>query len=369
MFKKKLFGVTSVLLLVIIIFIFFSKLGSQPDSTMEDSNTSILSTQKTNALSRLYATEDGSFAKALTAENNGDFVAAENLYGQAMKEDLSPPEEAHTLFKMARVAERNDVFSSIQIFKDIVSNEEYPDIQKSYAVMWLPLLISRSSDYKVKEAVVSGDPYASFDAPDVSTLAKNFYEYSLTFGSNGLADFAVAQWNAKQLLDNKSLTEKEKADIKEYIERLITSGNDYIVRNIDDTNNAGLLPRIYRERARVYGSLARLGDKEASETYDAHFESAIRAGLLSKLDGAIRFDYFLLSYVIDGVKSFEKTQNHLNTLITRIDEYPGMTAYFKAERENFYGTKKLFVEIANVNPVFKEHLINSAEWIDNDFTN
>lgn len=323
----------------------------------------------TDATTRLYTSaENSAFAKAKAAEDTANFDEALHLYEEALDSATTPAEEAHIYYRMARVAERTDVYEAISIFKEIIDNDEYPKIQKSYAAMWLPLIISRSSDLAVKNAVLSGEPYASLADDDMFTLYKNLYEYSLSFGSNGLGEFTVARWEAKQLAEGGWSTDAENTAAKARIDELFIAGEEYIAANISDPTNSPLLPRIYRERARANGVVARLADPKALSLFDQYFLEAIEANILSKLDGAVRFDYFLAGYLAEGEASFAKTQKHLDTLIANIHEYPGMAAYFKAERNNFYGSKDLFVEMANKNSVFKQHLIDAAGWTLEDFT-
>jgi hypothetical protein len=311
----------------------------------------------------LYETE-GLFKVGRALENDGDHAGARLKYMEAMKAETDPVKKAHIHFRLARTTEKVDLFESIEYFKEIIADESYPDQQKSYAAMWLPLLINRHGD--IKDVLLEDAAYAIFDDESLAVVYKNLYEFSLTFGSNGLAEFSVAKWHLREA-EGLDLSSFEGGNHAAQARVLMAAGDDYIFNQSSDPVNSGLLPRIFRGAAGAYALLAKLGDEEAVARYDSDFEKAIEAGILSKLDGAIRFEYVLTAFDLEGEASFSKTQKHLDFLLANMHVFPGVQRYFEDEIDNFYGTKDDLRALANANATFKNYLITSAGWKGTDF--
>jgi len=308
------------------------------------------------------------FQRAIGLSKLGRYDEAISEFDKAGLNAQGGEEASYVQYMRARALENIDVFSAIEEYKNIIANPEYPSGQKAYAAIRLPLVLSRESDATVKAAILKGEPYNTFSSEDGLTMYKNFYEFARSFGVTGLGEFGIARWQAKQLVEgSESLTEVEQQALRNSIDQLLAEGNEYIERNRLYIVNADFIPVVLREKARAYGSFAQSGDENAIALYDNLFEEAIVANLIGYGDGAVRFDYVVYGFLVDGSASFDKTQRHLDALITGINKYPGMLRYFKAEKNNLYNVKALMVDIANANPTFRQFLITEAEWTEADF--
>ncbi|MEL6805756.1 MAG: hypothetical protein AAFO91_18445, partial [Bacteroidota bacterium] len=189
-----------------------------------------ITTTETPGVNDLFTGDDTQFSAGYAFERDGNTEQALNAYEAALSAgNLNFAQEAHVRYRMARLERENDPLKAVEIFKEIIANPVYPDVQKRYAAMRLPLLISSTGDPEVKAAVLSGTPYASFADQDNFTTYKNLYEFSLEFGSSGIADFNVARWYAKQLVEDETLDATTVAEYEELIESLFESGNDFVI--------------------------------------------------------------------------------------------------------------------------------------------
>lgn len=320
------------------------------------------------AVDTLYQEATSNFNKGYQAEMRQDYPGAVDLYRIALTETNSPSESAHIKFRLARALEYVDTPAAIRTFKEIVADPTYPDTQKKYALMWLPMIILRTIDDNplILEEALVGEPYSSFRETEVNDTLNNFYEYTITFGSTGIAEFAIAQSLAEAVRDGKITDQIEQDNTKKRITELMAKGKDYTEGARTDSRNSALLPRIYRAQAKANAVAAQLGDPEALQSFDTLFLEAINQGLATKLDGAVRWDYFRYAYDTFGESSFEKTQSHLDVLLNNLNEYTGIRNYLVAEKNNGYGAKNDVVKYANANATLKAKLLELG-WTAADF--
>lgn len=308
------------------------------------------------------------FQDGFAFESKKDYEGAANAFREALALTNDPEEAAHIEYRIARAEAKFDPFAAADGYKSVIANEAYPSLQKAYAAMWLTLLNTEYSDRELEQHIYSGEPYEGFYvAGDSVTTSKNLYEFSLLYGSTGVADFHVARWYARQLLTNGSLDLETVLAYEGLVDTLLEGGNNWVDSNRDDEINNKLMPVVLRARAKAYAELAKTGNEEAREAYPAYAEEAIDAGLANRQDGAARFDYFLAGYEIYGTESFADTQKHIDILFNNIADYPSMLVKFEVEQENRYGAKSRYVALANENEAFKGYLINIAGWTEADF--
>jgi len=341
---------------------------SQTDN--QSTQTPVVPATFSKAVDDLHNASDSNFARGYQAELREDYRGAVTLYQAALAEEHSPAEEAHIKYRLGRALEMIDPVASIRTLKEVADNPIYPNIQKKYAVIFIPITIMRThhTNTQVVEEALAGEPYSSFRGETINDTAFNFYEYSLTFGSTGVADFAVAQSLAEAVRDGVITDSTEVEETMETIATNMRSGRAFIEEIRNDTRNAGLIPRIYRSQARANAVLAQLGDQFAIESFDFLFLEAINQGLIHKLDGAIRWDYFLYGYDTFGPASFEKTQSHLNFLLNNLNTYTGIRDYLRSEKDNRYNSKQKVVELANRNQALRSKLLELG-WTEADFQN
>ena len=166
-------SITKVLLLLIVVLMaailiawFFM---SQPNQQSTDPTNSA-----TRALDSLYeGASDDTFAEGLRLERSGDSEAAIAAYQETLGSVDNVIEEAHVRYRIARTIDDHDPVRAVELFKEIIANPDYPDVQKKYAAMWLPILISKTGTEEVKAAVLSGEPYGSFADETMITVYKN----------------------------------------------------------------------------------------------------------------------------------------------------------------------------------------------------
>lgn len=318
----------------------------------------------------LHSNPDSNFARGYQAELRGDTIGAQTLYNTALSEGYPPTETAHIKYRLARVLEDTDPVAAIRTFKEIIDEPTFPDNQKRYAAMSIPILITRKyyTDTRVLEEALSGQPYESFEGDSLKKTLDNFYKHSLAFGSNGIADFSVAQSLAEAVRDGAITDSVEVEKTKNDIAKLMQDGHAFMEEVRGDARNASLLPRIYRAQARANAVIAQIGDETAISNFDNLFIEAINQGLATKLDGAIRWDYFFYAYYTFGPTSFEKTQPHLDVILSNLNTYTGMRELFITEKNDRHGTKAKMVELANVNSSLKQAL-QQLGWTETDFAN
>ncbi len=367
----KIIGFTVFLFLVIIVggLTWFTMLQS-PTTNVGPNNNSTGNAEPTfeATVQSLYDDPNSNFNSGYQASLRGDNEEAVAFYKAALSEETDPVRAAHTKYRLARVTEKIDPVEAIRIFKEIADEPTYPDNQKKYAIMWIPVILMKVPevfDQALAEAL-KGEPYSTFAGETLNKTARNFYEYSLTFGSTGLAEFAIAEFLAKDIRDGVITEEAELGKTKNRIASLMGQGRAYLEDARTDPRNSALIPLIYRAQARTNAILAGQGEQVSIDMFDQLFLEAINQGLASKLDGAVRWDYFRYSYEVFGAESFEKTQSQLDFLLSNLNTYPSIKDYLATERGDILGTKQQIVKYANANPTLKNKLIELG-WTTADF--
>jgi tetratricopeptide (TPR) repeat protein len=315
-------------------------------------------------LSGIYDKSNPTIAEAFSASGQGDFSKAGTLFKQARESATNPAQEAHLLFLEARAVEQYDRLAAIDLFKEVIKNPDYPSRQKTYAALRLPFQFTATSDVTVLERILSTEPYASMRAPSTAETLKNLYEYSLTFGDGRLAYAANSQSLSTQEMSVRSENLKRARALFEQGEAELVKAKE--LSTIIDYDSA-LIPVTYRERARANALMALAGEEQALRDFDRMFAEALSNTLKNKGDGAVRFDTFVYNYLLSGAPSFVKTEDIIRVLFERIEEYESMDQLFKKERDNVYGSKNLFVSIANEHEPFKTFLMEKAGWAESDF--
>lgn len=364
--SNKNFLIITIICLILVITVVVGYIYYQ-NNKLSSKNTSFDSSK--TGISLLYSNDGNvNFKKAQLALNNGKLSDAAGLLESSLTEVADTESEAHIKYLLARTYEDLDTIKAIKLYKEVIADPNYPDNQKTFAVMRLPIILNKYGNDDIKAEILTGQPYASFASDNLAEVYKNLYEYSVSFGTNGMGEFYLARFNANKLAKLKeSSPGADYTSESKVIENYLIAGKNFISENLNVSNNKDMIPMILREKARANGAFAVTGDPESIEKYDQYFEEAITAGLSQHIDGAVRFDYFLYGYLINGDSSFAKTQPHLDILVANINDYPGMKKMFAGEKNDFYGSKALFVKLANANQTFKDLLINVAGWENSDF--
>lgn len=315
--------------------------------------------------------ENKNFAEGEHFLRNGEEDRAASFYKRALLDARNSGEEGQILYKISIAETHGDPFEAIDSLKKVIEDPAQSHRQRAYAAQRLALIYYRRSDPTLFEKIFEDEPYASFRVNgEVDESLKNIFEYASFFYPLAVAELRAASWYANELKfasmsDNQNDFETLMFEYLPIIENKIRNAEEDIRRTQNSKDASDLIPEALYLKALTF---ARLNFAGIERNYEVEYKRAIEYALASGIigsDGSARYSY-AANLMIQEEDREQDIEIILKPFVENITQYESFERFFREERDDVLGQKRILVQISEINANFKE-LLFSLGWEDSDF--
>ena len=282
MVSKKLAILIYLLLVVLVVaslvifYMFFHKNNNNELKALNESLVEELKNNKNLSVRRDVLVKQNEFwANADKLRGEGKYDLAILEYEKAIGVATIPEEVGVIKMSMARLYYRLGQFDlGSTMFKDIISNAEYSNVTRAYAVEAMGAEYYSTYNQDLFDSIFKGEPYKNFLIEKNKELSmRKLFEYGTTFYSLALSESRIAQWYASELLriknsgvddqETKTRIESMKLIIREKL-KLIEKG----IKEIENTPNAQRIPVVLNRQGTISMKMYLFGDKSFGNPAD-----------------------------------------------------------------------------------------------------
>ncbi|HEV3245025.1 MAG TPA: hypothetical protein VG102_01570 [Candidatus Paceibacterota bacterium] len=314
------------------------------------------------------------FAQGTQLSQTGQYDQALPYYKQALSSASDPAQEGEIAFKIAVVTEKSGGYSgylaAIPLLKAVAANTSYTNITRAYAVQEMGLMFYTYADPKITAAIFGDSPYTSLYVQNDTALSyRHLFEYAASFYPLALSDLRVASWYANELASSNAASTSTQA-YTSIIQQQITAANTDITRMKSDPNEEGYVPTALMREALIAGDMQLAGTTSFGDV-DALFKQDLdlyAADGMPQYDAFARYNYASLLYRLYGSSRLSDVTQILSPLYAS-KSYKGSSfeEFLRNERANVTGEKAHIIQLAKVDPAFKQYL-ETLGWTSSDFS-